>query len=135
MTAASASAPSTGSTVLGHMSLLGTRGNPVAPFSASGPEESYLGEPTWVGLSDWADACRERDGLVVIPHFPNPFAEAAASIIMGKVDAVEVRDFHWGVDSEGVRAWYRFLNCGYRVAAVGGTDKMSAGVPIGGVRT
>jgi hypothetical protein len=121
--------------LLGHMSLLGTRGSPVAPLSASGPEESYLGDPTWVSLSDWADACRERDGLVVIPHFPNPFAEAVASIVLGKVDAVEVRDFHWGVDSEGVRTWYRFLNCGYRVAAVGGTDKMSAGVPVGGVRT
>ena len=31
--------------------------------------------------------------------------------------------------------WYRYLNCGYRVAAVGGTDKMSAGMPVGGVRT
>jgi hypothetical protein len=31
--------------------------------------------------------------------------------------------------------WYRFLNCGYRVAAVGGTDKMWAGMPVGGVRT
>jgi len=32
-------------------------------------------------------------------------------------------------------AWYRYLNCGCRVAAVGGTDKMSAGMPVGGVRT
>jgi len=24
--------------------------------------------------------------------------------------------------------WYRYLNCGYLVAAVGGTDKMSAGL-------
>src|SRR5207248_6662371 len=28
-----------------------------------------------------------------------------------------------------------FLNCGYRVSVVGGTDKMSAGTPVGGVRT
>jgi hypothetical protein len=31
--------------------------------------------------------------------------------------------------------WYRYLNCGYRLGAVGGTDKMSAGQPMGGVRT
>ena len=31
--------------------------------------------------------------------------------------------------------WYRYLNCGYRVAAVGGTDKMSAEMPVGAIRT
>ena len=31
--------------------------------------------------------------------------------------------------------WYRFLNLGYRLASVGGTDKMTAGVPVGASRT
>jgi len=31
--------------------------------------------------------------------------------------------------------WYRYLNCGYFVAAVGGTDKMSAATAVGTVRT
>jgi hypothetical protein len=31
--------------------------------------------------------------------------------------------------------YYRLLNCGYRVPLVGGTDKMSAGMPVGNVRT
>ena len=31
--------------------------------------------------------------------------------------------------------WYRFLNCGYRVPAVGGTDKLSAGKAMGSTRT
>ena len=52
-----------------------------------------------------------------------------------KVDAVEIRQFTPALDSFNVREWYRFLNCGYRVTAVGGTDKMSAGMPVGGVRT
>jgi hypothetical protein len=31
--------------------------------------------------------------------------------------------------------WYRYLNCGYRVPAVGGTDKMGAYMPAGAIRT
>lgn len=121
--------------MLGHMSLLGTKGEPVFPMCAGGPEESYLGDPTWTSLAEWADLCREREGLVVIPHFPNPYCEVAADIVLGKVDAAEIRYFTPALDSFNVREWYRFLNCGYRVAAVGGTDKMSAGMPVGGVRT
>jgi len=121
--------------MLGHLSLLGVQGEPVHPLCAGGPDESYLGDPTWTSLAEWADACREREGLVVYPHFPNPYCEVAADIVLGKVDAVEIRDFTPALDSYNVREWYRFLNCGYRVAAVGGTDKMSAGMPLGGVRT
>jgi hypothetical protein len=121
--------------LLGHMSLLGVKGQPVFPMCAGGAEESYLGDPTWRSLAEWADLCREREGLVVMPHFPNPCCEVAADIALGKVDAVEIRYFTPTLDSYHVQEWYRYLNCGYRVAAVGGTDKMSAGMPVGGVRT
>ncbi len=121
--------------ILGHMSLLGVKGAPVFPMCASGPDESYLGDPTWMSLAEWADLCREKDGLVVIPHFPNPYCEVAADIVLGKIDAAEIRVFTPALDSYNVLEWYRFLNCGYRVAAVGGTDKMWAGMPVGGVRT
>ena len=72
---------------------------------------------------------------MVIPHFPNPFCEVAADVVLGKVDAAEIRYFTPALDGYNVREWYRFLNLGYRVAAVGGTDKMWAGMPVGGVRT
>ncbi len=121
--------------LLGHISLLGVKGDPVFPMCAGGPNESYLGDPTWMSLAEWADLCREREGLVVIPHFPNPYCEVAADIVLGKVDAAEIRHFTPALDGFNVREWYRFLNCGYRVGAVGGTDKMSAGMPVGGVRT
>ena len=121
--------------LLGHMSLLGSKGSPVFPMCASGPGESYLGDPTWTSLAEWADACREREGVVVIPHFPNPYCEVVADIVLGKVDAVEIRYFGPTLSDFSTTEWYRFLNCGYRVAAVGGTDKMSAGMPVGGVRT
>ncbi len=121
--------------LLGHMSLLGAKGRPVFPMCASGPGESYLGDPTWTSLAEWSDACRAREGVVVIPHFPNPYCEVVADIVLGKVDGVEIRYFGPTLSDFSTTEWYRFLNCGYRVAAVGGTDKMSAGMPVGGVRT
>jgi len=121
--------------LLGHISLLGTKGSPVFPMCAGGPEESYLGDPLWSSLAEWADRCRAQEGVVVIPHFPTPYCEVVADLLLGKVDGVEIRYFSPHLDNFQMQEWYRFLNCGYRVAAVGGTDKMWAGMPVGGVRT
>jgi hypothetical protein len=118
--------------LLGHMSLLGVKGEPVFPLTTAGPSESYLGDHTWTTLSEWAEEARRKDGVVVIPHFPNPYCEVAADIVGGKIDAVEINmgDFFLQIEE-----WYRYLNCGYRVAAVGGTDKMAANMPVGAIRT
>lgn len=122
--------------ILGHISMLGTKGTPVFPMCASGPDESYLGDPTWMSLAEWADMCKQKEGVVISPHFPTPLCEVAADIIFGKIDGVEIRDFYIPtLDTFSVTEWYRFLNLGYHLAAVGGTDKMSAGMPVGGVRT
>ncbi len=126
--------------ILGHISMLGTRGDPVYPMCSGGPSEADVGDPDYITLAEWSDLCRQREGLVVLPHFPYPLMENAADLVLGKIDGVEVRDFMGlsgvqGLDTFAVREWYRYLNCGYRVAAVGGTDKMSAGMPVGGVRT
>jgi len=121
--------------ILGHLGLLGVQGPPVYPMSASGPSESYLGDPVWTSLADWADTCRERQGLVVAVHFPYPTAELAADIVRGKIDAVELHPRHEGFNTLRFYDWYRYLNCGYRVPAVGGTDKMGAYMPVGANRT
>ncbi len=121
--------------LLGHMSLLGVQGEPIYPMTTGGPSESYIGDPVVSSMSEWADRARAQDGLVVIPHFPNPYTEAVAEIVLGKVDAVELKYFTPTMEQFGINEWYRFLNNGYRVAAVGGTDKMSAAIPVGGVRT
>jgi hypothetical protein len=122
--------------ILGHMSLLGARGEPVYPMSVAGPQESYLGDALWNSLADWADSCHERGGLVVTPHFPYPAAEVAADIVLGKTDAVEfLRDRGEDFTSPRVVYWYRVLNCGYRLPLVGGTDKMEASTPVGCNRT
>jgi hypothetical protein len=121
--------------LLGHLALLGGQGRPVFPMSASGPSESYLGDPLWNTLADWAETCRQRDGLVVAVHFPYPTAELAADIVMGKIDAVELYPYGDQFNTLRFLDWYRYLSCGYRLAAVGGTDKMGAYMPAGANRT
>jgi hypothetical protein len=124
--------------VLGHISLLGYRGRIIAPMTTGGPDESALGDPIEILLTEWARQCRKQGGVVVLPHFPNPRAENAATIVSGDVDAVEMTswgDLYSGIDPYSLSDWYRYLNCGYLVAAVGGTDKMSASMAVGTVRT
>jgi hypothetical protein len=124
--------------VLGHISLLGYGNRLITPLTAGGPDEAALGDPVSVLLTEWARQCHDQGGVVVIPHFPDPRAEHAASIVAGEVDAIEMtswEDSYSGIDPYSLADWYRYLNCGYQVAAVGGTDKMSADVAIGTVRT
>jgi len=75
--------------------------------------------------------------VVVIPHFPNPRMEHAATIVEGSVDAIEMcswGNLYAGIDPYSLSDWYRYLNNGYLVPAVGGTDKMSATTAVGTVR-
>jgi len=124
--------------VMGHISLLGYNGGIIAPMTTGGPDESALGDPVGVLLTEWARQCRKQGGVVVLPHFPNPRAENAVSLIGGDIDAVEMTSWgslYGGIDPYSLSDWYRYLNCGYFVAAVGGTDKMSAQTAVGTVRT
>jgi hypothetical protein len=125
--------------LLGHISMLGTHGDPVFPMCEGGPGEAYLGDPDMLALTEWAEICKEREGVVIRPHFPSPICEEPVYFALGQLDGAEVRQFanpdSGSLDEFCFREWYRYLNCGYRVAAVGGTDKMSAGMPVGGVRT
>jgi hypothetical protein len=120
--------------VLGHLALLGAR-RPVMPLSAGGGPEGRLGGAVTDLLADWEERCRAEGGLVVGAHFPLPLAEIAADVVAGRIDAVEMQCFAPGLDNPSILEWYRFLNCGYRLPILGGTDKMSAEVPVGAVRT
>jgi hypothetical protein len=107
-------------------------------MTTGGPAESALGDPVEALLTEWARQCKEQGGLVVLPHFPYWRAEDAAVIVSGETDAVEMTswgDLYGGIDPYSLSDWYRYLNCGYHVAAVGGTDKMSASMAVGTVRT
>ena len=129
--------------ILGHIGLEGVQGQAVFPMSSDGPDEAYLGDPTWTSMAEWADRCRRQQGLAVSVHFPYPTGEIAADIVLGKIDAVEI----WPQDDLRVHSkvieefdclryldWYHYLNCGYRLPAVAGTDKMGAYMPAGANR-
>jgi hypothetical protein len=124
--------------VMGHISLLGYGGRIIAPMTTGGPDESALGDPIEVLLTDWARQCHRQGGLVILPHFPNPRLENAAAIVSGDIDGVEMTSWgslYAGINPYSLSDWYRYLNCGYMVAAVGGTDKMTAMTAVGTVRT
>jgi len=124
--------------VLGHISLLGYNGDIINPLTTGGPAESALGDPIEILLTEWAEQCKKQGGVVILPHFPNPRLENAAAIVSGNVDGVEMTSWgslYYGIDPYSLADWYRYLNCGYFVAAVGGTDKMSAGTAVGTIRT
>ena len=120
--------------MLGHLGLLGAR-HPVVPLASGGGPEGRIGGAITELLADWADRCHAEGGLVVAAHFPLPLAEIAADIVAGRIDAVEMQTFAPGLDNPSILEWYRFLNCGYRLPVLGGTDKMSAEMPLGAVRT
>jgi len=120
--------------MLGHMSMLGTKGLPVYPMCCGGPGESWVGDPDFRMLAEWALENKRKGGVVIRPHFPNcGFTEDPVPILQGVVDALEIRGLR-GEDFP-TQEWYRYLNCGYRVAVAGGTDKMGAHCALGSLRT
>ena len=120
--------------MLGHMSMLGTQGTPVYPMCCGGPGESWVGDPDFLAMAEWALENRRKGGVVIRPHYPYcGHTEDPVPILKGLVDALEIRTH--GQESFGMQEWYRYLNCGYRVAVVGGTDKMGAHCALGNLRT
>src|SRR6266700_3591588 len=124
--------------MLGHLTLLGLK-QPVMPWCTDGPSEAEMGGTLEVTMSDWADRCHAQGGTVILPHLSDPNGEPAAMIATGRVDAVEF--IRYGAKTPWFRSiynhveYYRYLNGGYRLPLVGGTDKMSSDVPVGLYRT
>ncbi len=120
--------------MLGHMSLLGTQGLPVYPMCCGGPGEAWLGDPEFLTMAEWARENRQKGGVVIRPHYPYcGHTEDPVPILAGLVDALEIHNLR-GQDFP-TQEWYRYLNCGYRVAVAGGTDKMGAYCALGWLRT
>ncbi|MDA1347875.1 MAG: CehA/McbA family metallohydrolase [Chloroflexi bacterium] len=115
---------------LGHMILWGLK-QPVMPWCSDGPSEGEIGGAMETTLSHWADEAHGQGGYVISPHFPNPNGEPATLVATGRLDAVEmIRSTEYNHNE-----YYRYLNCGYKLPLVGGTDKMSSDVPVGLYRT
>ena len=63
---------------------------------------------------------------------------AIIDIVLGLVNAMEMMTFNphnSQISLYGLADWYRFLNLGYQLPVVGGSDKMAAASLLGGVRT
>lgn len=127
--------------VLGHISLLGYSGNMIHPLCTGGPSESAIGDAQEVTMAQWAQRCIDQGGLTVMPHGPNPQCERAADLVLGLINGMEMMTFNplsqnmGQINPYGVADWYRYLNLGYQVPVVGGSDKMSASSLLGGIRT
>ena len=115
---------------MGHMILWGLK-KPVMPWASGGPAEGELGGTLETAMSYWADECHAQGGTVIIPHFPYPNGEAATLIANGRIEGVEMLRHGKFEHIE----YYKYLNCGYRIPLVGGTDKMTNEVPVGMYRT
>jgi hypothetical protein len=115
---------------MGHMILWGLK-KPVMPFCSDGLSESEIAGPMETTLAHWADEAHAQGGYVINPHFPHPNGQPAALIATGRLDGVEMimQKEYWHGE------WYRYLNCGYRLPLIGGTDKMSSDVAVGMYRT
>ena len=116
--------------MLGHTVLWGLK-EPVMPWCSDGPDEAELGGALDATLSDWADRTHAQGGTVVAAHFPNPNGEPAVLVATGRANAVEMLT----ASDDAMLEYYRYLNSGYRLPLVGGTDKMSSAVPVGLYRT
>jgi len=116
--------------MLGHLTLLGLKEH-VMPWCTGGLSEAELGSTLETTMSAWADACHAQGGTVILPHLPTPNGEPAALIATGRADAVEMLRHGMYMHQE----YYRYLNAGYRLPLVGGTDKMTSDVPVGLYRT
>ncbi len=119
--------------MLGHVGLVG--GGPHLPFASGGAPEGRIGAAVRLSMADWLSRCRDEGGLAIGAHFPLPMTEVAADIAGDLLDALEIQVFDPTLESPPIREWYRYLDAGYRLPLVGGTDRMSAEVPLGQVRT
>ncbi|NRA40506.1 MAG: CehA/McbA family metallohydrolase [Planctomycetes bacterium] len=121
--------------VMGHINLCAYDGPMISPMCSGGADEAAIGDPVDITLTEWAEQCQKQNGIVVIPHSPNPRLEHAAAIVSGFVDAMEMPSFAVDISAYQLVHWYRYLNCGMQIALSGGTDKMGAGMEIGRIRT
>ncbi len=126
---------------LGHMCLLNLK-KLVEPVKTMQPYEY----PLHLRACDEAHA---QGGYVSWAHFPSwPGVECPLDVAMEKLDGLEIlsvldpRDFPVFMQkvvpeleaNNGLRLWYRYLNCGFRLTATAGTDKMTTFVTVGANR-
>jgi hypothetical protein len=128
---------------LGHVNLLNLTEHLIEPSKQQRKHQYPLN-------LDALDQAHAQGGHVSWAHFAAwPGLEGPLAVVMKKVDAVEllctIDPFHEPIFvsdvvpevrlNSGLRLWYRLLNCGFRIPATAGTDKMGNFVTVGANRT
>ena len=139
---------------MGHLTLVGINSlNPGYPYVGGSLKNE--GNDHWL-MAHAMDETHRQGGLVFWSHFSNlPGAESPIAIALGKVDALELLTYndpthlpsHWspwlksGMSQaefpimRGMDLYYQYLNAGFRLPIVAGTDRMSyAFIPMGSNR-
>jgi len=138
---------------MGHITLLGLSSMVSGYPIVGGTLESYH-HTDWL-MSHAEDETHRQGGMVAWSHFSNlPGAESAVDIALGKIDALELMTYddptqlpsHWGpwknsgmpmaefTVMRGMDLWYQYLNSGFHLPIVAGTDKMAEDIPMGSNR-
>ena len=138
---------------MGHLTLLGLSSLVPGYPKVGGTLESYK-SPHWL-MEHAMDETHRQGGMVVWSHYSNlPGAESAIAIALGKIDAIELMTYddptqlpsHWGPWKNsgmsmaefpvlrGMDLYYQYLNAGFQLPIVAGTDKMADDIPMGSNR-
>ncbi len=128
----------------GHMGLLGLKDHFIMPGYTTYPNTAIATPHPSNSLV--ADLAHQQGALVGYVHpfyeVPDPSKDKIGNalpidVAMGKIDYYETVGFSYHRPSAEV--WHRFLNCGFRISAAGGTDAManyaSLRGPVGTDRT
>ncbi len=125
----------------------------VWPVSTGGLRESGAGGWDWPLMLHAADDARSQGALVSWAHWPYPSMEAPLDIALGRVDSLDILTTgnpfeHHPILVEiykmrgpsaysrpPIEMYYHYLNCGFRLAASSGSDKMALNPPMGSART
>ena len=117
--------------MLGHMILLGLK-EPVYPWCSDGPSEAELGGTLETTLSRVGRRVPRAGRHGHPAALPEPERRAGGA---GRDRSRRRRRDDPRTTPYNHLEYYRYLNAGYRLPLVGGTDKMSSEVAVGQYRT
>ena len=133
---------------LGHLIFLNLQ-KLVWPISTGELPENGWGGYALPTFADAAETARKQGALVIWAHFPYPNGECPVDVALGKIEAFDILttgdpfQLHptlqriyrmYGprvYDMAPIDVYYAYLNCGFRISASSGSDKMSTERPDG----
>lgn len=124
----------------------------VWPVSTGGLRESGVGGYDWPLMFHAAGDAHSQGAVVTWAHWPYPSLEAPLDMALGQIDSLDLlttgnpfehhpelvtiyKMYGPSVYSKPpIELYYHYLNCGFRVAASSGSDKMGLNPPMGSAR-